>query len=133
NSPFPQAKTMQEKLTFQLVRKPKPVRSLKPEIPEELARVVDKMMAKEIDERYQTPGEIVEALAPWTQAAIGPPSEEEMPPRMTGERNGAGGSSPSRPSGSKVGPATPKEVIGPFTPSGEDSPRASLSPVPSSS
>src|SRR5262249_43550346 len=36
NSPFPQAKTLQEKLTFQQVRKPKPVRSFKPEIPEEL-------------------------------------------------------------------------------------------------
>src|SRR5262249_3957229 len=107
HNPFPEAKTTQEKLTFQLVRRPKPVREVRPEVPEELAQVVDKMMAKEIGERYQTPAEVAEALAPWTQAAIAPPSEEEMPPRIIPERGGTPNS--ARPTSSKIGPATPKE------------------------
>src|SRR5262245_22326423 len=85
-NPFPQAKTMQEKLTFQQVRRPKPIRTVRPEVPEELAGVLDKMMAKELGERYQTPAEVVAALTPWTQAPIAPPSEEEMPPRQAGDR-----------------------------------------------
>jgi serine/threonine protein kinase len=130
NNPFPEAKTTQEKLTFQLVRRPKPVRDVRPEVPQELAEVVDKMMAKEIGERYQTPAEVAEALAPWTQAAIAPPSEEEMPPRIVPDR---GTPNSARPTSSKIGPATPKEVTGPFTPRDPVLERESLSPVPSSS
>jgi hypothetical protein len=47
------------------------------------------MMAKEAGQRYQTPLEVAEALAPWTQGPIGPPTEQEMPrlsPAATGEK-----------------------------------------------
>ena len=33
------------------------------------------MMAKEPDDRYQTPAEVAEALLPWTQTPIPPPPE----------------------------------------------------------
>ncbi|HEV3439559.1 MAG TPA: protein kinase [Gemmata sp.] len=36
-----------------------------PTFPPKLARVVAKMMAKKPGERYQTPGEVISALAPW--------------------------------------------------------------------
>ena len=48
-------------------------------MPEELAAILEKMMAKDPAERYQTPTEVAEALAPWTQTPIPPPPEEEMP------------------------------------------------------
>ncbi len=97
HSPFPKAETTQQKLTWAQVRRPKPVRQIRPEIPEELEQILDKMMAKEIAGRYQTPAEIVAALVPWTQAAIAPPSEEEMPPRVPSDRS-AGTPPLSRPS-----------------------------------
>jgi serine/threonine protein kinase len=49
------------------VRQPKPVRSLRPEVPPELADVVAKMMAKNPSQRYQTPAEVAEALQPWAR------------------------------------------------------------------
>jgi hypothetical protein len=41
--------------------------------------VINKMMAKDPGQRYQTPLEVVEALARWTQQPIPPPAENEMP------------------------------------------------------
>ena len=42
---------------------PIPIRSVRPEIPEELAEVVHRAMARSLAERYQTGGEMAEALA----------------------------------------------------------------------
>jgi hypothetical protein len=47
------------------VRQPKPVQALRPDIPDGLAQVVAKMMAKEPAKRYQTPLEVADALSPW--------------------------------------------------------------------
>ena len=114
-SPF-HSGTISQKLIWHQVRQPKPIRSHRPEIPEDLAMVLEKMMAKDPAERYQTPIEVAEALLPWTQTAIGPPPEEEMPPLCPGGRSGPSGSGSgntpvSRTSlaglGSGVGPATP--------------------------
>ena len=38
-----------------------------------------KMLSKRPEERYQTPAEVVAALAHWTQTPIDPPGDEEMP------------------------------------------------------
>jgi serine/threonine protein kinase len=38
---------------------------IRPEVPVELAGVVAKMMAKDVESRYQTPGEVVQALKPF--------------------------------------------------------------------
>jgi hypothetical protein len=43
----------------------KPLNFVRPEVPAELAAVVDKMMAKGPARRFQTPGEVAEALAPF--------------------------------------------------------------------
>src|SRR5262249_26763645 len=116
-NPFPQAKTMQEKLTFQQVRRPRPIRDRRPEVPAELAAVLDKMMAKDVTQRYQTPAEVVEALAPWTQGAIPLPREEEMPPRLADRCCPQPGSRVSPvPGSSRTGPATPKDSVAPNTP-----------------
>jgi serine/threonine protein kinase len=76
--PF-EEKVLAQKLLSQLVKEPPPLRTRRPEVPETLAAVVAKMMAKDRDERYQIPRDVVEALAPWTGTPIAPPAEEEMP------------------------------------------------------
>ncbi len=59
--------------------RPRPVRQWRPEIPEALAQVIDRMMAPGPQQRYQTPAEVVAALEPWSRTPIAPPAEEEMP------------------------------------------------------
>ena len=49
------------------------------------------MIAKEPAQRYQTPAELAEALAPWTQTPIDPPSVEELPPITPGASGRPGG------------------------------------------
>lgn len=77
-TPFSEG-TVAQKLIWHQTRQPKPVRTGRPEVSAELAAVVEKMMAKDPAQRYQTPAEVVEALAPWTQQPIPPPPEKEMP------------------------------------------------------
>jgi serine/threonine protein kinase len=77
-SPFHEG-TVSQKLIWHQVRQPKPIRALRPEVPDELVQVLERMLAKNAAERYQTPAEVAQALAPWTQTAIAPPPEEEMP------------------------------------------------------
>jgi serine/threonine protein kinase len=76
--PFPEGTTAQL-LVWHQTRQPEAIRALRPEVPEGLAAVVERMMAKEPGRRYQTPAEVAEALLPWTQTPILPPPEVEMP------------------------------------------------------
>jgi serine/threonine protein kinase len=79
-SPFEEG-TVAQKLLWAQTKPPKPIRELRPEAPEGLAAVLEKMMAKDSKERYQTPKEVIDALVPWTETPIAPPSAEEMPRR----------------------------------------------------
>jgi serine/threonine protein kinase len=76
--PFPDGK-MAQKLIWHQVRQPTPPHQIRPEVPEGLSAIVEKMMAKNPAQRYQTPLEVVEALRPWTTEPVSPPGEEEMP------------------------------------------------------
>ena len=110
-TPFAEG-TVAQKLIWHQTRQPKPIRQTRPDVPEELAAVIEKMMAKDPAQRHRRPLEVAEALAPWTQTPIPPPPDEEMPRLspaalgLTVERRG--GSSVSTP-GPRVGPA----VVGP--------------------
>jgi serine/threonine protein kinase len=75
---FPEGQIAQ-KLIWHQTRQPTPLRQLLPEVQEELAAVVERMIHKDPARRYQTPTELIEALAPWTQTPLPPPSEAEMP------------------------------------------------------
>ncbi len=86
--------TVAQKLVWHQMRAPAPVGDVRPETPEGLAAIVAKMMAKAPAERYQTPAEVYEALAPWTQTPIPPPPEEEMP--KSGRRLRSGSPSDDR-------------------------------------
>lgn len=46
---------------------PQPIRELRPEIPVEVAAIVEKMMSKSPAERYATPSEVAQSLAPYAR------------------------------------------------------------------
>ena len=77
-SPFPDGSIAQKLLAHQTLE-PKPVREFRNDVPPELLAVLHKMMRKNPDARYQTPHEVVEALAPWTDRPITRPLDREMP------------------------------------------------------
>ncbi len=78
-APFAEG-TLNQKLIWHQMKTPQPVRQLRPDIPEAMATVVARMMAKDAAARYQRPADVVAALSPWTQAALPPPAPTEMPP-----------------------------------------------------
>ena len=63
--PFPGGNTM-EKLVRHGTESPKPVSALRPDVPEEVAKIVLMMMAKNQDDRYQSAAELAAALTPFT-------------------------------------------------------------------
>jgi WD40 repeat protein len=70
--PFP-AKTVMDKVVKHATEEPPPLSALRPDLPAGLEGVVMKMMAKLPGQRYQTPGEVVEALAPFATAVAAVP------------------------------------------------------------
>jgi serine/threonine protein kinase len=71
--------TVAQALIRHQTQTPTPIRSLRPEVPQEMSAIVERMMAREPAQRYQTADEVADALAPWTQQPIPPPPETEMP------------------------------------------------------
>ncbi|HZY83431.1 MAG TPA: protein kinase, partial [Gemmataceae bacterium] len=115
-----------QKLIWQQTRQPKSIRSLRPEVPEELAAVIEKqMLAKDPAQRFQYPFEVVEALAPWTREPIAPPPTEEMPRLCPAAARSGGDSATS-------GPPSPGPRSGPrsnWTISGVSRPRSPALPA----
>jgi serine/threonine protein kinase len=75
---FPKG-TVAQKLVWLQTQEPPSVSLFRPEVPEELVKLVEKMMAKDPLQRFATPAEEVQALEPWTRASIEPPPDAEMP------------------------------------------------------
>jgi len=82
-SPF-QDGSFHQKMIWHQVRQPKPVSCVRQDVPEKLAMMLCKMMAKEPSRRFQTPRELVDALTEFTSLAIALPTPEEMPPAVGG-------------------------------------------------
>jgi serine/threonine protein kinase len=110
-----------QKLIWHQTRQPKPIRSFRPEVPEELADLIElRMLAKDREERFQIPAEVAEALGAWTKTPISLPPAEEMP-RLCPAAAGAT-SAPITP-----GPTTMK--TGWTVPAGPSGPRLSQAPT----
>ncbi len=62
--PFP-GKTAPQKLMYHQLRNPTPLDKMDPKIPPGLAMAVTRMLAKNPKDRFQTPGEVIEALSPY--------------------------------------------------------------------
>jgi hypothetical protein len=60
--------TPAEKIASHLTQPPPSIRDLRPDVPEGLAGVLTRMLARDRDARYRTPAEAAEALAPWAAA-----------------------------------------------------------------
>jgi eukaryotic-like serine/threonine-protein kinase len=129
---FPEGKVAQ-KLIWHQTRQPSSLRTLRPDVPAELAAVVEKMLQKNRADRYQTPAEVIEALAPWVQTPILPPAPEEIPlvspaARTTPAEMGA--RTPGRRSAQGVlGPVSPQKMKRP-TGDGGDAKRPRSMPAP---
>ncbi len=74
--------TCMQKLMAHAERMPPPVHELRPEVPKDLAAVVERMMAKNPANRYQTPAEVAQALAPFIRKSG--VSANEPPPGLPG-------------------------------------------------
>jgi len=83
--------TVAQKLIWHQTRNPKSIRDVRPDVPEGVAAIVEKMMAKDPANRYQVPAELAEALAPWVQTPIGPPPDKEMPTLSAAAQSVGGG------------------------------------------
>jgi serine/threonine protein kinase len=123
-APF-QEGNIAQKILWHQTRNPKPIPEIRPEVPEAMVHVIETMLAKRADDRYQTPLDVVIALEEWTQQPIGPPPADEMPQlspaaKSAGRSEGPRTPSPSSvvqvartvpavrpPSGPRIGPAEP--------------------------
>jgi serine/threonine-protein kinase len=75
---FPGGRVAQ-KLVWQQVKDPVPVDGLRPEVPAELAAVVHRMLAKKPADRFQSPAEVFDALAPFIPDEVPVPEPAWLP------------------------------------------------------
>jgi serine/threonine protein kinase len=71
--------TIAQKVLWHQTKQPRPIRELRADLPEGLAAVVERLMAKDPADRHQSPADLAAALAPWTTTPIPKPPPEEMP------------------------------------------------------
>lgn len=84
--PFP-GESVMEKLMARASRDAPPVRSLRPDVPLELEGVIARMLARNPNDRYTTPAEVAQALAPFAIGTAGqgpvrgiaPPAPPQFP------------------------------------------------------
>jgi serine/threonine protein kinase len=111
--------TVTQKLMYHQTREPDAISSLRKNVPPEMEAIVKKMMAKNVDERYADPAEVVAALAPWTQTPMPPPPDVELPNHCPIIRNLLpSAASPSRSSGSWSSKSLPSVGSAPAGPRG---------------
>ncbi|HEY8503546.1 MAG TPA: serine/threonine-protein kinase, partial [Gemmataceae bacterium] len=66
--PFPD-KSVTQKLLLHQMKDPRPVKELAPDVPDEVAAVLQKMMAKQREDRFQKPRDVREALLRFAKQA----------------------------------------------------------------
>ncbi|VTR98646.1 serine/threonine protein kinase [Tuwongella immobilis] len=71
--------TIAQKLIWHQKKEPRSIREFRPDVPDELAMILRRMLAKKPSDRPQNPIEIIQALSPWRTTRVGPPPESEMP------------------------------------------------------
>ena len=75
---FPEGRTAQ-KLVWQQIKEPVRVDRLRREVSADLAAVVHRMLQKRPEDRYQTPIEVLDALAPFVPDDVPPPDPSWLP------------------------------------------------------
>jgi len=111
--PFPEGTSL-EKVMAHCQRPPTPLAQLRDDIPDEVLRIVERMMAKNPAERFQTPREVAEALKPHgkpTAAHAGPLSSDPMPVESRTLADGLQGPLDLLPPLDPLGPLDPFDVV----------------------
>jgi len=70
--------TVSQKLLYHRTLNPMPIQSRRPDVPDGMARILERMMAKDPRRRYEAPEELAEALLPYCTPTPPPPSAEEL-------------------------------------------------------
>jgi hypothetical protein len=60
------------------ISQPTPVTDARSDVPRKLAAVIDRMLMKDPNQRFQLPAELIESLLPWDEGEMMPP-DNEMP------------------------------------------------------
>jgi serine/threonine protein kinase len=81
-APFPDGTLMQKIMKHQQ-SEPAPISSFRDDVPDDLLAVLQRMLAKNPEDRFQTPAAVAMALTPFTRLAAKPPS---MAATLTGMR-----------------------------------------------
>ncbi len=76
--PYPEGSVAQ-KLLWHQTRDPKSIKLIRPEVPDEIVRIVEKLMKKDPNERYSSPAELMSVLQEFVTIPIPPPNEKEHP------------------------------------------------------
>jgi serine/threonine protein kinase len=92
--PFPEG-TVAQKLMWHQSKQPAAIRTLRPEVPPEIATLIERMMMKKPAERLASPAHLIEALEPFVQTPIDPPTETELPQLSPAARAGLNATSAS--------------------------------------
>lgn len=141
HAPFPEG-TLAQRLLAHQTKQPQPIRKDRPDIPDALVAILEKMMAKKPEDRYQTTKDAAAAMLQWLTenggaawskmnsgiaGAGGPPSGLAPPGEISGSnvlavesgptRKGTSGSdaAASGAGGSSTGTSTTKSSHGPLT------------------
>jgi serine/threonine protein kinase len=86
--PFPVG-TVSQKLLWHRTKEPTPIQQVRPEVPDGLAAIVARMMAKDPKARFQTPAQVAAELEQWVKAKTPLPTDEEMPQLSPAAMEGA--------------------------------------------
>jgi serine/threonine-protein kinase len=76
---FPDGRTAQ-KLMWQQLRDPVPIKQVRLDVPDGLAAVVHKALRKDPGDRFQTPAELAAAVVPWATGPVPTPDPALLPP-----------------------------------------------------
>jgi eukaryotic-like serine/threonine-protein kinase len=87
--------TVAQKLMWHQTRQPTAIRARRPEVPDAVVAIVDRMMMKNAGDRFASPVELAAALEPLIQAPIDPPTDAELPQLSPAARAGLNGGTTS--------------------------------------
>ena len=110
--PFPSG-TVSQKLLWHRTKEPTPIQQIRPEVPDGLAAVVARMLAKDPKARYQTPAQVAAELDSWVPAEVALPAGDEMPQLSPAAMEGAEEEQPAPAAAAPVTAATTSLLTAP--------------------
>jgi serine/threonine protein kinase len=76
--PFPTG-TVSQKLLWHRTKEPTPIQQIRADVPDGVAALIARMMAKDPKARFQTPAQVAAEMEAWVPAAVLLPALDEMP------------------------------------------------------